>query len=329
MRARKIGVLLTGMGGSAAVELITSLRATGRYRVIAVDASPYAAGYAVADSHHIIPFASDPDFADAFRKVLIAERPDFVIPLVDEEILAVNRIVREEFGGAMRVVGPSVAFSELTMDKWRATAALKDAGVPVPDSWLAGDASGASFPAIIKPRSGRGSRGLAYLSGPGDLSAYLEEAESDADEYIVQKRIVGTEYTVSVVAGLDGRLIAVVPKEVLVKRGITQAGVTRNVPAIDAVCRTIHDRLEPAGPFNVQLMLSRDDVPYVFEINPRYSTTTTLTIAAGVNEVDLVISDAMGGKIENVAFTPDLMMVRHYTSMYLPAQDWPKRLDSE
>ena len=97
------------------------------------------------------------------------------------------------------------------------------------------ETSAATYPAIVKPRQGRGSRGLAFLDGAADLRAYLGAAAKDADQYIVQERLLGPEFTTSVVVGLDGKLLAIVPKEAADKRGITQVGITRNVPAIDVV----------------------------------------------------------------------------------------------
>ena len=49
-------------------------------------------------------------------------------PLVDEEIPKVHRFVRAEMPN-VRIVGPTLEFSELTMDKWEMARALDAANV--------------------------------------------------------------------------------------------------------------------------------------------------------------------------------------------------------
>ena len=134
---------------------------------------------------------------------------------------------------------------------------------------------------------------------------------------------MGQEYTVSSVVGLGGPTLAVVPKEVMAKRGITQVGITRVVLEIDRLCRGIQDRLHADGPFNVQLIMSENGIPYVIEINPRYSTTVALTIAAGLNEVDVVIRHALGEPIEPLIFQANLVMIRYHTQLYRLEAEWP------
>jgi carbamoyl-phosphate synthase large subunit len=249
------------------------------------------------------------------------ERPDYIIPLVDEEIPKVHRFVREEVPD-LTIVGPTLEFSELVMDKWEMAKALAAHGLAVARTWLASDAAAATYPAIVKPRHGRGSRGLAFLDSAADLRAYLGAAAKDADQYIVQERLGGPEFTTSVVVGLDGKLLAIVPKEAADKRGITQVGITRTMPAIDALCRAITAKLDPRGPYNVQSLFGPDGAPRVIEINPRYSTTMALTLASGVNEVDAVLRHARGEDPGQLTFTPDLMMLRYTAQIYVKESEW-------
>jgi hypothetical protein len=56
-------------------------------------------------------------------------------------------------------------------------------------------------------------------------------------------------------------------------------------------------------------------MPIVFEINPRYSTTIALTMAAGVNEIDILVE----GKIYSgdlLPFRENLVMTRFYDQLY-------------
>jgi carbamoyl-phosphate synthase large subunit len=316
-----IKVFFTGGGGAGTIEAIKALKATGRYEIVTADATPTSAGFSWADRAYVIPFGADDTFVDALREIVRREQPDFIVPLVDEEIPKVHRFVREECP-QLRIVGPTLELSELVLDKWTMARALSEHRLAVAPTWLASDASAATYPAIVKPRRGRGSRGLAYLDGPDDLQRYLAATTLAADQYIVQRRIVGREFTTSVVVALDGTLLAIVPKEAADKRGITQVGITRSMPAIDELCRAITRKLDPRGPYNVQLIIDASGTPFVIEINPRYSTTMALTLAAGVNEVDAVLRHARGEDPGPLTFEPDLMMLRYTAQIYVKESDW-------
>jgi carbamoyl-phosphate synthase large subunit len=316
----KIKVFFTGGGGAGTIEAVRALKAQG-YEVVTADATPSSAGFSFADRSYVVPFGADDKFVDALREIVRREKPDFIVPLVDEEIPKVHAFVRDE-ARDVRVVAPKAEFCDLVLDKWTMAQALIARGLSVARTWLANDAVGATYPAIVKPRQGRGSRGLAFLDRPADLDAYLRAASNSAEHYIVQERLTGPEFTTSVIVGLDGKLLAVVPKEAVDKRGITQVGVTRAVPEIDELCRAISRELDPRGPFNVQLIFGADRVPRVIEINPRYSTTMALTLAAGVNEVDAVLRHARGEDPGQLTFEPDLMMLRYTAQVYVKESEW-------
>ncbi len=313
-------VLISGSGGAGTIEIIRTLRETKRYRIVAIDASPYAYGLKLADVGYVVPLATAPDFRQKIETIVDREKPDWIIPLVDEEILTFHAIA-EQFNTS--VLAPVPQFCRLSLDKWLTHQALRDASILVPETWLATDKDTIKYPAVIKPRGGRGSRELGYLHQVSDLNTYLERAQGSPQEYVVQKQIDGREFTVSAVVGLDGQILVIVPKEVLIKRGITLVGVTRLVPEIETVCRQIQERLIANGPFNAQLIMDERNSPHIIEINPRYSTTVALTIAAGVHEVDLVIRHAQGERISwPINFTPDLMMIRYFTHEYTPESNW-------
>jgi carbamoyl-phosphate synthase large subunit len=317
---------MTGAGGAGTIEIIRSLRQSGRYEVAVADAGRHSFGFHLADRAYVIPFGAAESFATVFGDLIERERPDFIIPLVDEEIPKVHALVNDRFVRKAKILGPKLGFCELALDKWRMASALVSAGLGATVSALASAVPpGFPFPAIVKPRAGRGSRGVAVVRDRAELGAYLSKAALPATSYIVQEHCRGREFTTSVIVGLDGELLGVVPKEAVDKRGITQVGVTRRVPVIEELCGALQAHFRADGPFNVQLMLGDDGVPRIFEVNPRYSTTVALTLAAGIDEVDVVMRHALGEKIGPLSYRADLMMLRYSTQLYLPESEWEQK----
>lgn len=317
----RIKVLFTGGSGAATIEAMRSLAALGdTYELVVADAVATSAGFAYASRGYIVPFGADDSFTSAVREIVTRERPAFVVSTVDEEIPKFHALADEL--GFFRLLAPNAAFCNLVLDKWTMALALAKHGLGVARTWLASDAAEATYPAIVKPRVGRGSRGLAFLESKADLETYLASAGKPPETFIVQERLLGREFTSSAVVALDGTVLTVVPKEAVEKRGITQVGVTRVSPAIGTLCRGIAAALSPNGPFNVQSIMDDAGMPRVIEINPRYSTTTALTIAAGVNEVDAVLRHARGEDPGNLTFVPDLMMLRYTSQVYVRESEW-------
>ncbi len=319
-------VLITGAGGAAVPALIEHLRAK-RYRVVAVDADSAAPGLYLADAGYRIPFADDPQFAASLTRLCLAERIAVLVPLVDEELLPVARVA-EELGIAL--LGPRAPFVAMCLDKHVLMQELAQANIAVPESRLLRDGwRGLPFPLVLKPRRGRGSRGLKIAPTAADLDAYLAAVNPDPDTTLVQRCVEGTEFTVSVVVWRDGVVRAVVPKEIIDKRGITRLAVTRRQPAIDRVCREIQDRFRADGPFNVQLRIdTRDGTPLPFEINPRFSTTITLTQAAGVDELGGLIDLAVGRGdvgIQTWEWREGVTMVRRTQDAFMQFEDFADR----
>lgn len=287
-----ITVLLTGAGGAAVPGLIKHLGSICGYRVLAADMDGFATGLYLAEKGFVIPPGTSKDFLPVIRNICRREKVDVFIPLVDEELLVASEL---EAGGVV-VLLPRRTFVEDCLDKYTLMQKLKSAGISIPSTHLATyEPSKIDFPAIIKPRRGRGSRGIGVVHSLSELAVFVEASPYKPEDLIVQTYIEGMEYTVSVTVWRDGAVQAVVPKEIICKTGITRLAVTRRNLRIDALCRAVQNNLHADGPFNVQLRVNKKTLdPQIFEINPRYSTTVSLTIAAGVDEVGALIRQAVG-----------------------------------
>ncbi len=283
---------MTGAGGAALPFLIRSLQKHG-YRVITADMDPFAGGLFLSDRGFVIPKADDPQFLPVIERICSSEHVDVIIPLVDEELIAVAGL------GDRSVIPltPRPDFICTCLDKYRLVRTLQEYNLPAPRTVLATDDPGdIGYPCIVKPRTGRGSRDVEMLHNTKEFHDWKARAGNNAGLYILQEYLSGTEYTVSVVAWRDGRVQAVVPKEIISKKGITRLAVSRRNTAIETYCTAIQDHLHADGPFNVQLRCDGESgQPILFEINPRYSTTVSLTVLAGCEEIHGLIQQALNG----------------------------------
>ncbi|WP_436886967.1 ATP-grasp domain-containing protein [Nocardiopsis dassonvillei] len=309
--------MVTTAGSAPTPGTILHLRSLG-YRVVATDVDPTAPGLYLADRGHLVPPGDSEAFLPRMRALCAEEGAVAVVPLVDEELLHVGGLAEE----GVAVLLPLPEFVATCLDKYRLMRELEAAGIGVPRTRLASEWPTDAFEAerglVVKPRSGRGSRGVRIVESVDGLARVVAESGHHADELIVQERITGPEYTVSVVVWRDGGVQAVVPKEVVLKRGVTKYAVTRRNEAVIETCRAVQESLRADGPFNVQLCLDGTGAPRVFEINPRFSSTSALTTAAGVDEIAGLVGQAIGtGPRLADEWREGVAMVRHWTDEFV------------
>ncbi|NKY99079.1 ATP-grasp domain-containing protein [Nocardiopsis alborubida] len=323
MEDSDVSVLVTAAGAEGTPGKILRLREAG-YRVVAADIDRRAAGLYLADQAYVVPHGHSPDYAPEVLRICALERIRAVVPLVDEELLTVWALADH----GVQVLLPRAETVACCLDKLTLMELLYESGVPVPKTRLAARGhDGLDFPIIVKPRWGRGSRGVFVVRDADDLALTLDRGGDDLSRVIVQEYVEGPEYSTSVVLWRDRRVQAVVPKEVVFKEGSSRYAISRHHPGVTEVCvRTAHV-LSADGPLNVQMRVDSSGTPRVFEINPRFSGSSALTAAAGVDEIGGLLSQALNSDRRALRGTwrGGVAMVRHTTETFVAEPAFTER----
>ncbi len=308
-------ILITGVGGAAGRYLI-QMAQKNDFKVVAVDANPKAYGLLFGDVNIVVPDSSHPNFLTRIQEICSNFAVDFIYPLIDEEIIPLKSLESD----VLKVICPNIKFVETAIDKYRLMKELSRNEIDVPKTFLLGDSlDGVEFPAIIKPRSGRGSRGIRIIENEDDLKEALEILKGSYDQYIIQSLIQGDEYTISVVANSKCEFLAVVSKKIIDKKGITRFAAVEKNDVLWQLGVDLVKKFKLDNPVNVQLIINEiDSKPYIFEINPRFSTTVSLTIEAGMNEflapLDVFLGTTYGNYTE---IKENLVMLRGTLEEYI------------
>jgi carbamoyl-phosphate synthase large subunit len=315
-------VLVTGAGGPAGIAVIRRLVALG-HRVVAADCDRAAAGGALAHVGITVPRADHPRFLEALLAIAAAHRVDALISTVAEELPALTAGVRGLSDAGVATWFPTLESVDLCCDKAAFAERLTALGVAHPPT--TDDASRlhrVPGPWIVKPRSGRGSRGVRALDDARDV---VQALTADAD-LIVQTRLTGSEFTADALVSRDRRLLTVVPRW----REETKAGISVKGSTFDSedVTTAVADALEAtqlAGPANVQGFVGDDGAVTVVEINPRFSGGLPLTLAAGADVVSAYLTGIRhpDEELPTLWFTPGVRMSRYFAETYSTADGTP------
>jgi carbamoyl-phosphate synthase large subunit len=354
---QKTTVLVTGVGGGGHGEqILKALRLAGTgYHVVAGDMSPYSAGLMGADTAYVLPPATDPGYIEAVLKVCRAHEVRAVFHGSEPELKAMSAN-RDAFAaeGFFLPINPAPVI-DLCMDKARTCEFLEQHGFRTPAfqevSAMEHLEAFDHLPAVLKPSVGGGGSANLFLAQTRDeLMFFGRYLLSLYPAFIVQE-YVGTphdEYTVGVLLDMDGGLVnsIAVRRHILsslsnrlkvpnrtgraelgpvlaISSGVSQGEIGR-FPQVTEACERMALALGCRGAVNVQCRLVDGEVQ-VFEINPRFSGTTSLRALVGYNEPDVLIRrHVLGQEVERGFAYREGLILRGLAETYIENRPFPR-----
>ncbi len=303
-------VIVTGAGGPAGVAVLDALRE--RESLVAADADPSAIGLRLAPEAVVLPKCAAADFVDA---VIEAGQGDaaLIVTVAEEAVVLAAHQQRLNDAG-VRTWLPAAASIERCLDKWAFATALDAAGVPGPKTNL-GSAEGVPGPWVVKPRFGRGSRDVMYVSDRAEMRYALKRVP----DALVQTQLDGREFTADALVDRNGVMVGVVPRwRQETRGGISTRGVTFSDAAVEAVVAATLRAVDLVGPANVQGFVGEDGETHITEVNPRFSGGLPLSLAAGADLVGQYLRGVRGLALETdkLAFRPGVRMMRRFVEVF-------------
>ncbi len=170
----RLTVLVTGVGAPPGVSIFKACRQSAlRPRVVATDADPASVGLFRADAAYVVPrIARDEGaYLEQMESICVRERVSAIFFGSEEEMrLVAPHAAAIETRTRARPVVNAPSLIDTFMDKWGMFLAMREKGLPVPDTVLATDPEAVRWllarhplPLILKPRRGSGSKGLSIV----------------------------------------------------------------------------------------------------------------------------------------------------------------------
>jgi len=315
--------MVTGIGGGGHGEqILKALRLGERsYDIVGCDMSPYSKGLKEVDHPYVVPSARDPQYVHKILAICKKHRVKALFHGSEPELLIMSRN-RDVFmkEGIFLPINPESVI-ETCMSKSKTFRFMESHGFLHPATRVFGNPEDVEewscFPAILKPSVGSGGSAHTFIAQSREelqmLGTYLLNSKV-CPEIIVQE-YVGTpqmEFTVGVLSDMNGALLnsigvkrdlgsslscrirvpnrtglAEYGRYLSVSTGVSQ-GEIGPFPSVTAPCEGLAKALGACGPINIQCRVHKGQV-YVFEVNPRFSGTTSIRAMVGFNEPDILI----------------------------------------
>lgn len=331
---RHVGVLITGVGSASTGQQVYKalLLARRDYRITVANLHEEALVVANGATRVLLPAADHPTYVRALAQAAKRGGIRFIVPGSDRELL---RVVRDretlERLSAATLLANNARTIDICSDRKATVQTLTKAGFRTPHTAECPDPrravqvakrSGLRYPIVIKPSHGGGGSANVYLAqDDSELRFFAQYVMRNGVAPILQEYL-GTpesEYTIGVLSFPDGTVggsfalrrdlssllstrlripnrtaRAELGPVLAVSSGFTQ-GHADDFPEVRAAAERIAAAVGSTGPLNVQGRMVGSDF-LVFEINPRFSGTTSMRAMAGWNEPEALIDWHLGRK---------------------------------
>lgn len=318
---QKIHILVTGVGGGGVgQQIIKALRLSNmKYIIVGTDITPVSIGLSEVNHPYIVPKASDKNYLNVLISIIKKHKIKIIFPGSEPELekISKNRKLFYDLGIFLPINPDRVI--EICMNKLHTIKFLSDNGYYYPKTVLISSIKEIKtvnyFPAIVKPNTGgSGSKNVFIVQNSDELKHLSKYLLTFNTSFIIQEYIgdLYNEFTVGILVSMEGKIInsiAVnriihsglsnkillenksnnkkVGKKLAVSTGITQ-GTVGKFPDVTRKCEDIALSLGCRSTVNIQCRLVDGEV-YIFEINPRFSGTTSFRAMVGYNEPDIFI----------------------------------------
>lgn len=290
---KRLNILVTGCGGDIGQSLgKILLKSPYTKNLFGIDISDKNAAQFIFPNFSIGLRFENCDYLRKLEAFIEDNSIDIIIPIAEPELrcFSENNILNN-IGNAKMITASSKAL-EVGFDKYKTAQFLKAEGFPFPQTYLAKDITTIqSFPVILKSRTGSGSKNIYKIDNMDEFQFYTKK---NIEDYVVQEFITDKsgEFTCGLFRSSKGEIRSQIFKRELIS-GYSGYGEVIENKSITVLLEELAVRLDLVGSINVQLRLT-ENLPKIFEINPRFSSTVLFRHLFGFEDLIWSIEDRLG-----------------------------------
>ena len=295
---KKLNILITGCGGDIGQSIgKILLKSNFINKLYGIDISNKNAGQFVYPNFSLGLSVRHPDFLNNLKLFINKYDIDLVIPISEPELRFFSKKnILDKIGNAKMIIASRLSL-EIGFDKFKTAEFLKNQNLPFPETFLANRSINTDkFPVILKSRTGSGSKDIHRINSMED---FLFHTKKGINDYIVQEFIndKNGEFTCGLYRSKKGEIRTLIFKRELTG-GYSGYGEIIENNEINSLLETLAVKLNLIGSINVQLRIN-DNLPKIFEINPRFSSTVLFRHLFGFKDLEWSIKDLYGEKLDS------------------------------
>ncbi|MEK6927952.1 MAG: PHP domain-containing protein [Nanoarchaeota archaeon] len=335
IKQKEINILVTSAGSAISQGIIKSIKMSNlKVRIITTDVTPFAAGLYRGNVGYLVPYAKqEKEYIESIIDICKKENISGILIGLDYElqVLSKNKSkIEKETSAKVIVSNPGII--KISNDKWLTYKFLLENNLPAIPSTLHHNINefiaNEGFPLIIKPRIGDSSKNTFIVRTKEELDEKLNILMNSVksnpwlseEVYPIIQKYMGTEdeeFTSSTVV-FDKKCYGVVSmKRQMRFGGHTTRAEINDYLDINQYIKSVAEKLDSFGPCNFQSRVI-NGIPYIFEINCRFSGTISSCAIAGFNSVEACIRKILLNESIKELTHKNGVMLRYFNEVFIP-----------
>lgn len=273
-------------------------------------------GFNSCDKAFVMPSIKDEDYLTKFLELCKKEKIDAVLSFFDLDIEKISKIREDLEKEGITPIFPDSNVSKICFDKFETHEFLKNNGFNSPQTYIDLELAiediekeKLSFPLIVKPRFGFGSKHLFVARNMEELKIFFKYGP----DMIVQEFMEGQEYGYDILNDLNGKALScVVRKKYSMRSGETDQAITVKSKKLVKEGINLANSLKNIGPLDVDFFVHNEKV-FILEMNPRFGGGYPLSQLAGADFPSLICKMIKGEKLEPINdYKEGVVMMKDY-----------------
>jgi len=334
----KATVLVTAAGGIVSQGIMKSLKLSNMiknhpvmYEIVTTDINAQAAGLYRSDIGILVHPPSSSDYVESIIKICKEQNVQAIFVGSDEELLPIAHVKEkiEKETGTIVLINPIDVIST-AIDKWKTFEFLKKNNLPCAESSLPENQEEFiekfGFPLVVKPREGHGSLHFYIVNNRDEIKQAISAIQKVGWRPIIQEYLDGenVEFTSGVTINKTGKnIMSSISMRKTLKQGQTYKAFVDDFHDVRKSAEETALKFGCRGSINIQAKMI-ENMPKIFEINPRFSATCPIRATAGVNEPDIVFRNFVLGEEIKIDTYQKLVCLRYWNEVYVPYSTYEK-----
>ena len=303
-------IMFTSSGGGLSAELRKRILKGNKYniKILAVDSQDKPNAKIFCNYFSVVPNGKNIHYFKAIAKLVEKYRVNLIIPCSDEEALALARKRDMLETADCMLACADYEILKIISNKVKTYDILKTKKIKVPEYNQVDSIEGlkstvlkylkAKGSVVIKPAVGRGGRDVSVISKNYKNDGFIS-IDNFIDNYInnynnlfpliVMERLFDPIYDIDMLA-YNGKLVKSLVRRRLNPNNANDGHIIENLPNLHNLAEKLSNIFELNWLYDCDIMMDAHGEPVVLEINPRPSGSIAISVAAGVNFIEAMIS---------------------------------------
>lgn len=295
---KKINILVTGSGGDIGANIVNILsqQTSIKFNIIGTDINEHIFNIDKINKFYRVDKTDSLNYLNQILTIIEQNSIELIIPVSESEIIWFSENITIFTNLKIHVIINSKNIINSFLNKLETTRVLNNIFVKIPQTYLLSSFNDQlDFPLILKSNYSIKTKDIYVITSKNQFD-YLRNSINNHDDYIVQEYIgsIDDEYTTTVYQ--SSSKLKVISFKRKLTGGMTSFATISDEKVINDYAVTIAKSLNLNGSINIQSRKVGNEF-YIFEINPRLSSTVYIRDHFGFQDLLWWIEDVMNCKI--------------------------------